>query len=104
MSFYRDVLGLSVLFPQGLETFADQMWVTFDTGICTLALHGDGQGDFGRSAPKFVFEVEDVKKTRDALIKRGVPMSPERAPSPGVLVSDGQDPEGNHFSIESRSN
>jgi len=102
VGFYRDVLELEISYPQGLETYSDQMWVTFDTGTCILALHGGGHGDFGRDAPKFVFEVNEVEKPRKALMKRGVLMGAVHSPSPGVMVCDGQDPEGNRFSIESR--
>jgi hypothetical protein len=79
------------------------MWVTFDTGVCTLALHGGGKRDFGPDAPKFVFEVEKIEEVRQVLLDRGVPMGPLRGAAPGVWVCDGQDPEGNNFSIESRN-
>jgi predicted enzyme related to lactoylglutathione lyase len=102
VGFYRDVLGLEIITPKGLETYTDQMWVTFDTGPCILALHGGGEGNFGKDAPKFVFEVNDVELTRSQLIERGVAMGEIRSPSPGVMVSDGEDPEGNWFSIESQ--
>ena len=103
VGFYRDVLGLEIVTPKGLETYVDQLWITFDTGQCILALHGGGTGDFGRDAPKFVFEVNDVELTRGQLIERGVAMGEIRSPSPGVMVCDGKDPEGNWFSIESQS-
>jgi hypothetical protein len=79
------------------------MWVTFDTGICTLALHGGGKRDFGPDAPKFVFEVEKIEEVRQELLDRGVLMGSLRRAAPGVLVCDGQDPDGNKFSIESRN-
>ena len=41
--FYRDVLGLRHHHPQGIDDFSGEYWVTFDTGSCTLALHGGGQ-------------------------------------------------------------
>jgi predicted enzyme related to lactoylglutathione lyase len=100
--FYRNILGLEVSYPQGLADFSDQMWVTFDTGNCTLALHGGGQGILGRDAPKFVFEVDDVEMIRTTLIDLGVSMSEIRTPTPGTWVCDSKDPEGNTFSIESR--
>jgi catechol 2,3-dioxygenase-like lactoylglutathione lyase family enzyme len=100
--FYRDVMGIDLVFPQGLDDYGDQMWVTFDTGVCTLALHGGGQLDFGPDAPKFVFEVEKIEEVRQELLDRRVLMGPVRRAAPGVLVCDGQDPEGNKFSIESR--
>lgn len=55
VAFYRDALGLSVSYPAGLDDYSDQFWVTFETGSCVLALHGGGEKDFGKSAPKFVF-------------------------------------------------
>ncbi len=101
--FYRDVLGLSVSYPQGLAHYADEFWVTFDTGVCILALHGGGTQEFGKDAPKFVFQVEDVPFTRDALLAKNIPMGEIRSPVPGTFVCDGADPEGNKFSIESRN-
>jgi len=100
--FYRDTLELTLTYPQDLENYNDQMWVTFDTGNCTLALHGGGRRDFGKDAPKFVFEVEDVQTIRQALLDRGVLLGETRTAAPGVWVCDGQDPEGNKFSIECR--
>ena len=40
--FYRDILGLSISYPKGLIDYSNQMWVTFETGACELALHGGG--------------------------------------------------------------
>jgi predicted enzyme related to lactoylglutathione lyase len=103
VEFYRDTLGLSVSYPQDLENYADEYWVTFDTGVCILALHGGGTQDFGKDAPKFVFQVDDVSETRQALLAKNVPMGEIRSPAPGTFVCDGVDPEGNKFSLESRN-
>jgi len=103
VSFYRDVLGLEVKEPGPVEDWAGVPWVELETGSCTLALHAGGQRRQGDDAPKIVFRVPDVKGARDALARRGVPMGAVRSPAPGVEVSDGVDPEGNRFSIESRS-
>lgn len=100
--FYRDTLGLEVAFPAGLESYADQFWVTFQTGSCTLALHGGGGGEIGKDAPKFVFSVENVGDARAALQARGVPVGEIQSPAPGVDVFDSKDPEGNYFSLERR--
>ena len=102
VSFYRDVLGLRVMEPQGADDWAGVHWVELDTGSCTLALHAGGQGRLGEDAPKIVFRVSDVPAARQELARRGVPMGEVRSPAPGVQVSDGADPEGNRFSIESR--
>ena len=99
--FYRDTLGLSINYPQGLADYSQQVWVTFDTGICTRALHGGGKKRLGADAPKFVFEVEHMAETRQDLLAGGVILGEIRTAAPGVLVCDAEDPEGNRFSIES---
>ena len=103
VSFYRDVLGLKVMEPRGASDWAGVPWVELDTGSCTLALHTGGQGRLGSDAPKIVFRVSDVPAARLELVRRGVAMGEVRSPAPGVQVSDGADPEGNRFSIESRA-
>ena len=103
VSFYRDVLGLKVKEPPGDSDWANVYWVELDTGSCTLALHVGGQRRLGSDAPKIVFRVSDVPAARQELVRRGVPMGEVRSPAPGVQVSDGVDPEGNKFSIESRA-
>jgi len=103
VSFYRDTLGLPLNYPHDLDDYSNQMWVTFDTGACILALHGGGKRRFGPDAPKFVFEVADIEETRKVLIERGVPMGELRSAAPGVYICDGVDPEGNKFSIESHT-
>jgi catechol 2,3-dioxygenase-like lactoylglutathione lyase family enzyme len=103
VAFYRDALGLKVTFPQGVTDFKDQFWVTFDTGISVLALHAGSKGRLGEDSPKFVFRVADIQAARAELLKRGVLMGEVRTPAPGISVCDGKDPEGNAFSIESRS-
>jgi len=102
VSFYRDLLGLEVKEPDSVEDWTDVHWVELETGTCTLALHAGGQRRHGDDAPKLVFRVSDVPGTRDELARRGVSMGEVRSPAPGVQVSDGVDPEGNRFSIESR--
>jgi catechol 2,3-dioxygenase-like lactoylglutathione lyase family enzyme len=102
VSFYRDVLGIPVKGPAGVQDFGELVWVELDTGSCTLALHGGGDGRFGTDAPKVVFRVSDVAASRARLVEVGVTMGDVRSAGPGIQVCDGQDPEGNQFSIESR--
>ena len=102
VSFYRDSLGLELTHPQGESDWASLQWVELDTGPCTLALHAGGQRRLGEDGPKIVFRVPDVPAARRQLVQRGVPMGQVRSTAPGVQVSDGVDPEGNKFSIESR--
>lgn len=103
VSFYRDLLGLNVKEPQDASQLASAQWVELQTGACTLALHAGGQRRLGDDAPKIVFRVGDVPEARQELVGLGVPMGEVRSPAPGVQVADGTDPEGNRFSIESRS-
>lgn len=103
VAFYRDVMGLAIKVPQGVEDYGPASWVELDTGQCSLCLHAGGQRRFGPDAPKFVFHVSDVAEIREVLVARGVPMGPVRAAAPGVQVCDGTDPEGNKFSIESHA-
>lgn len=102
VAFYRDVLGLRMTYPTAVSEYACEQWVTFDTGECTLALHGGGQGRLGEDAPKLVFMVRDLDLARAQMLSRGVEMGEVRSPAPGVLVSDAADPEGNRFSLEQR--
>lgn len=99
--FYRDVFGLSVTYPIGLDSYADQFWVTLDAGGVLLALHGGGQGRLGADTPKIVFGVADIHAARAELVAKDVIMDDVRSAAPGVWVCDGRDPEGNPFSIES---
>jgi len=100
--FYRDRLGLAIKYPAGLADYSTEYWVEFETGGCTLVLHGGGQKRLGADAPKIVFSVADIHAAREALVERGVTLGEVRSPAPGVWVADGQDPEGNQFSIESK--
>ena len=101
--FYRDKLGLSIRYPEGLADYANEFWVTFDTGTCVLALHGGGEKDFGKDAPKFVFDCHEIEATHAAFKEEGIPVSEVRTPSPGTSTFDAKDPEGNLFSVESRT-
>jgi predicted enzyme related to lactoylglutathione lyase len=102
VTFYRDRLGLEILYPPGLEEYGAEHWVTFDTGPCTLALHSGGAGREGQDAPTIVFQVDDIDEARRSLTTRGVTLGDIRTAAPGIRVVDGLDPEGNKISFESR--
>jgi catechol 2,3-dioxygenase-like lactoylglutathione lyase family enzyme len=107
VTFYRDILGLPVLYPVELDDFSHEHWVTLDTGACILALHSGGRGkpadDNGSQGPatKIVFGVDDIHHSRAHLLSLGVSLGNVRMAAPAVWVCDGEDPEGNPFSIES---
>ncbi len=100
--FYRDILGLPLRDLAGEADFSRHFWVEFETGSCTLALHGGGEGRVGQDAPRIVFQVADVEEARHALVEKGIKMGQYRIAAPGIKVCEGVDPEGNSFSIESR--
>jgi predicted enzyme related to lactoylglutathione lyase len=102
VAFYRDVLELAVTFPANAHDFAREMWVTFDTGGCTLALHGGGQKHLSQERGEVVFLVDDVHAARATLAARGVAMGEVATAAPGITVCSGRDPEGNRFAVESR--
>ena len=101
VSFYRDKLGFKVKYPPESNDYSDEFWVEMDTGPCSLALHAGGKRQFGADAPKFVFRVSDILAARQQLINQELEMGEIRSATPGIWVSDGADPEGNKFSIES---
>jgi predicted enzyme related to lactoylglutathione lyase len=104
VGFYRDVLGFAVEYPEGLDDYGKEFWVTMRTGACVLALHAGGQKRFGVDAPKIVFRVADVPKARQLLADKGVEIGEVRSAAPGVWVADAKDAEGNSFSIEAHEN
>jgi predicted enzyme related to lactoylglutathione lyase len=98
--FYRDVLGLSIQYPQGLEDYAKEMWVEFDLGESTLALHG-GTDETSDALHELVFRVENVARAREKIIATGTQMGEIRDLEDGSPIAEGQDPAGHRFSIRS---
>ena len=92
---------IEVKFPKETSNYGEEFWVELDCGPCTLALHTGGKRRFGADAPKIVFRVGDILAARQELTDQEVEMGEIRSAAPGVWVSDGIDPEGNKFSIES---
>jgi catechol 2,3-dioxygenase-like lactoylglutathione lyase family enzyme len=100
--FYRDVLGLPVGWPAGLDSYSAEHWVTFSAGRITLALHSGGAPPAG-TPPRFGFKVTDIAAARAELLARGVQAGAVRSPASGVQVVDCVDPEGNGFFVESNA-
>lgn len=98
--FYRDVLGLTIKFPDNLLSYAHEFWVEFDTGQCSLVLHGGGEKRLGADTPKLAFAVDNIEEARAVLMQRGAQLGAVREPALGVGVVDGTDPEGNPFSLD----
>ncbi len=100
VEFYRDAMGLRVSFPPNASDYRKEEWVVFSTGPCSLCLHSGGKRRIGKDAPSLVFRVNDIEVARDELTERGVPMGEPRVVAPEIWICEGEDPEGNRFSIE----
>jgi predicted enzyme related to lactoylglutathione lyase len=98
--FYRDKLGLTVKSRQSVEGRSDKQWVEFETGECTLVLHGNMEPEQGKDRPKLAFHVNDIETAYQTLTESGVKLSQIRSPSPRLRIAEGVDPEGNPFSID----
>ena len=96
--FYHEILGLPIRYPAGLADYADEMWVEFKTGDCTLALHG-GDHEKPDTQHEIVFEVEDVAAARDAIVSAGIAINPTRILEDGAPIAEGVDPAGHRFAI-----
>ncbi|MCB1220777.1 MAG: VOC family protein [Planctomycetales bacterium] len=100
VEFYRDRLGLEIAWPAGKDDYSNEMWVSFSSGACTLALHGGLELMPKQVQPRFGFAVDDIDAARERLLGAGVVCSEVRDPAPGVRVVDCVDPEGNGFFLE----
>lgn len=98
--FYRDILGLPLRYPEGLEDYSDQMWVEFEAGDATLALHG-GADEVPEDDHEVVFWVADVARARQIIIEAGNEMGEIRPLEDGAPIAEGRDPDGHRFAIRS---
>ncbi|MFW5713097.1 MAG: VOC family protein [Brevefilum sp.] len=98
--FYRDVLGLPIRYPQGLEDYSDEMWVELDLGETILALHG-GADELPNTQHELVFHVENVTRAREMIIAAGTKMDKMRELEDGSPIAEGRDPAGHRFAIRS---
>ncbi len=92
-AFYRDVLGLSLVTDE-------PRWKELSAGPVRIALHAGSKGKANGHSPKIAFYCADVPALRQSLIDRGITMG--KLWSGEITFSDGQDPDGNAFSISSR--
>jgi ketosteroid isomerase-like protein len=102
VAFYRDTLGLRVTYPKGATDFSDQTFVRFATPGASLVLHTQTGRDRPAAPARLSFMAHDIVGRRKELLERKVDLGPIRQPAPGVLITDGRDPEGNVIHIETR--
>jgi predicted enzyme related to lactoylglutathione lyase len=97
--FYRDVLGLEVVFPPApLEDYSSEMWVEFDAGGCALALHGGAQKP-PEASHEVIFKVDDLESARQAILNAGIHIAEIRLLEDGAPIAEGMDPDGHRFAI-----
>ncbi len=95
LSFYRDVLGLTVQRAAGEFAF-------LDGGSLTIALHR--RGSAGAGCVELVFEVDDLPTVFRSLAERGVvfrtdPRPVTTGPQGTLYATDFRDPDGHVVSI-----
>ncbi|MFN2305008.1 MAG: VOC family protein [Anaerolineales bacterium] len=100
--FYRDILGLTIRYPQSLADYSREMWVELDTGACTLALHG-GEHPAPDEVHEIVFPVNDISQARLAILNAGVKIDEIRPLEDGMPIAEGVDPAGHRFAIRASS-
>src|SRR5688500_6121932 len=93
--FYRDVLQLPLNYPHS-DDYSREYWVEFQAGSITIALHANGKAGKKPSAPKIVFEVDDIETEHSRLLAAGVDIRSIETVAPHVRSADGFDPEGNY--------
>lgn len=71
LSWYRDVLGLSVLLEDVPRRFA-----LLDAGPGRVALKGDDSSRAGRDSARLVFQVDDLDAERSRLLSLGETVGP----------------------------
>jgi len=100
VQFYKDLLGLPIRYPEGVTDFSTEMWVEFDCGGFSLALHGGAQR-LPDDLHEVVFWVEDIVHARDKLVEAGVEIGEIRDLEDGAPIGEGRDPAGHRFAIRS---
>ena len=99
VSFYRDVIRLTVNYPLK-DDYSDEAWVTLQAGDIILALHHQGSDDYVAHAPQLCFRVDDIEAERERLIAAGVAVEAIIVVSPTTRFAMARDPENNKFSID----
>ena len=93
-----DVVGMKAFYEGlGLKVHADYgMWVEFETGPATLALH-EAKGDEATRHAGVFFEVEDVDALYRRLKEKGLDVTEPRDQDFGYRTFTLKDPQGNQI-------
>jgi catechol 2,3-dioxygenase-like lactoylglutathione lyase family enzyme len=97
--FYRDVLGLQVVYPHApLGDYSGEMWVEFNAGGCSLALHGGAEKQ-PETSHEVVFKVDHLVHARQEILNAGIQIAEIRLLEDGAPIAEGVDPDGHRFAI-----
>jgi len=93
VEFYRDILGLKLLFTAGHLAF-------FDCGGVRLMLTPPERPEFDHPASILYFKIADIQAAYTRLVERGVKMESQphvvaRMPDHDLWLADFRDSEGN---------
>lgn len=93
VAFYRDILGLKLLFTAGRLAF-------FDCGGIRLMLSPPERKEFDHPSSILYFKVADIKAAHSRLVEQKVKTESEphvvaRMPEYDLWLADFRDPEGN---------
>ena len=89
VTFYRDVLGLRLVYRTGDD------WAQFEAGPVQLGLHASAQGEH-RLGGTLAFRVDDLDSSRVALVASGISFTPEGGGEGGEpRFVEFHDPDGN---------
>jgi catechol 2,3-dioxygenase-like lactoylglutathione lyase family enzyme len=95
VEFYRDKLGLKVKMQEGQLALLDAGPITLGLSLGHVRLAPQVNG-----ATEIVFQVDDVRSSRQALIERGVAfMNEPRQVTPTKWAAHFRDPDGHLLSI-----
>lgn len=95
LEFYRDKLGLKVKMQEGQLALLDAGPITLGLSLGHVRLAPQVNG-----ATEIVFQVDDVRSSRQALIERGVAfMNEPRQVTPTEWAAHFRDPDGHLLSI-----
>ncbi|GCE13249.1 CPBP family glutamic-type intramembrane protease [Tengunoibacter tsumagoiensis] len=106
VAFYRDILGLRVKEPVGVNDFRDFYQVQLQSGACTLILQVQSPSQAvlkqapRQNTPRLIFCVPDIHACHAQLLQSGALIQEMSSPTPGALRFDGVDPEGNLYAVE----
>ena len=102
VSFYRDVMRMTVLMPPEATDHDPEGWVRLSSGGVEVAIHRAGKpGCAGRNRNKLVFIVNDVGAAREELRKAGVRVGKHNYYANSECC-DFSDPDKNTLQISSR--